>query len=73
MGEDQCSLFSPDFNRSIHIEARADRLSSDAGALLLRQLMERLGYTALFRKHLSDARDPDRVTHPFRSCCAPCC
>jgi hypothetical protein len=65
MGEDQCSLFSPDFNRSIHIEARSERLSTDAGALLLRELMDRLGYTALFRRHLSDPRDPDRVTHPF--------
>jgi hypothetical protein len=25
MGENQCSLFSPEFNRSIHVEARAER------------------------------------------------
>ncbi|MBA4156789.1 MAG: hypothetical protein H0X65_04865 [Gemmatimonadetes bacterium] len=28
--------------------------SSTAGALLLRELMERLGYPALFNKHLRD-------------------
>jgi hypothetical protein len=65
MGEAQGNLFSPDFNRAITVEARAERLSSDAGALLLRELMERLGYTGLIRKQLRDPRDPDRVKHPF--------
>jgi hypothetical protein len=27
--------------------------------------MDRLGFGALFRTHLRDLRDPDRVTHPF--------
>ncbi len=65
MGDFQCSLFSPDFNRSIHIEARPERLSTDGGALLLRELLERLGYPGMFRKHLTDPRHPSRVTHPF--------
>ncbi len=63
MGEFQCSLFQPDFNRSIQVEARSERLSADAGALLLRELMDRLGYPALFRKHLRDPRDGARVRH----------
>ncbi len=63
MGEFQCSLFQPDFNRSIRVESRRERLSADGGALLLRELMDRLDYTALFRKHLRDPRDPARVTH----------
>ncbi len=33
-------------------------------ALLMRELMERLGYGALFEKHLTDPRNADRVTHP---------
>lgn len=65
MGEAQTTLFSPKFNRSIHVEARPERLSADGGAILLRELMERLGYPALFRNHLVDARDPARVTHRF--------
>ena len=63
MGEAQCSLFSLDFNRSVHIEARPECLSADTGALLLRELMDRLGFDALVERHLQDLRDPDRVTH----------
>lgn len=65
MGEEQGTLFSPDFNRSIQVEARADRLSSDAGVLLMRELMDRLGYPGLLVKHLRDPRERHRVTHPF--------
>lgn len=45
-------------NRSIQIEAGRERVSSDAGALLLRELMDRLGYARLFERHLRDPRDP---------------
>lgn len=65
MGEVQGTLFSLDFNRSVLVEARPERLSSDAGALLLRDLTDRLALPALVRRHLSDPRDPDRITHPF--------
>ena len=65
MGESQATLFQPDFNRSIEVEARPQRLSSDSGALLLRELMERMGWTQLIRRYLTDARDPRRVTHPW--------
>src|SRR5690606_4915470 len=65
MGESQCSLFSLEFNRSVHVEARPERLSTDAGALLLRELMDRLGFAGLVERHLGDSRDPDRVTHSF--------
>jgi len=37
MGEEQGTLFLPDFNRSIRVEGRSERLSGDAGALLLRE------------------------------------
>ena len=43
MGEVQGTLFSPDFNHSVVNEARPERLSSDAGALLIRDLTDRLG------------------------------
>lgn len=64
MGELQGTLFSPEYNRSIRVEARPEKVSGDAGALLMRELMERLGYGALFEKHLTDPRNADRVTHP---------
>lgn len=65
MGEIQSTLFSPDFNRSIEIEARPERLSADGGAVLLRDLMDRFRLPALIGKYLWDSRDPERVTHPF--------
>jgi hypothetical protein len=65
MGESQGTLFPLEFNRSIHLEARPERVSSESGALLMRELMDRLGYRRLFERHLRDRRDPERVTHPF--------
>jgi Transposase DDE domain group 1 len=65
MGEMQGTLFSPDFNHSVVVEARPERLSSDAGALLMRDLTDRLGLPDLAGKHLDDPRDPDRISHPF--------
>lgn len=66
MSDSQCSLFSPEYYRSITVEARPERLSSDAGALLMRELMDRLGVTALLERHLSDKREEGRLTRPFR-------
>jgi hypothetical protein len=64
MGEEQGTLFSPEFNQSIRVEARPEKLTSDAGALLMREVMDRLGYSRLFARHLTDPRVPGRVTHP---------
>jgi len=65
MGEAQGTLFPLDFNRAVRVEARPERLSADAGALLIRELTDRLGLPELVARHLDDARDPDRVVHPF--------
>jgi hypothetical protein len=64
MGEEQGTLFCPEFNQSIRVEARPEKLTSDAGALLVREVMDRLGYAELFERHLTDPRVPGRVTHP---------
>lgn len=65
MGDSQGTLFPLEFNRSIRLETRPERVSGDSGALLLRDLMDRLGYARLFARHLCDTRDPARVTHGF--------
>jgi hypothetical protein len=65
MGELQGTLFSLDFNRSIQVEARRERLTADAGVLLMRELSETLGVPGLVSKHLNDPRDASRITHPF--------
>jgi hypothetical protein len=65
MGELQGTLFSLECNRSVSIEARPERLTADAGALLLRELSDRLGLAGLVKRHLNDTRAEDRVRHPF--------
>jgi hypothetical protein len=65
MGDSQGTLFPLEFNRSIHLEARPECVSGDSGSLLMRVVMDRLGYPELFARHLRDPRDAARVTHPF--------
>ena len=42
MGE-KLTLFRPTFNRFIRVEARPERLTTDPGAVVLREIMGRLG------------------------------
>lgn len=64
MGE-TVSLPIPVFNGSIRIEARADRLTSDAGTLPIREAMERLGLLDWMLGRLTDPRKQVQVTHPL--------
>jgi hypothetical protein len=63
MGDSQLSMFRPEFNGSVRIEARRERVTADAGALLLREFMDRSGLTMLLGQHLVDPRDPTLVRH----------
>jgi len=65
MGEVQGTLFPLECNRSVVIEARPERLTADAGALLMRELSDRLGLERLVSEHLDDPRDPAKVCHSF--------
>lgn len=64
MGE-TVSLFTTTFNRSLSVEARPEHLSSDAGAVLLREILEHSGLVAHLAAKLTDPRDPKLVTHPL--------
>jgi Transposase DDE domain group 1 len=64
LGE-ELSLFRPEFNGSIRVEARAERLTSEAGAVLLREVLERLGITEWLAGKLVDSRKPELITHPL--------
>ena len=57
MGEEQPTLFPLEFNRSIVVEARSERLSGDSGALMLREAYSRLGLDDFFGERLVDRRD----------------
>jgi hypothetical protein len=64
LGE-ELSLFQPEFNGSIRVEARAERLTADAGVVLLREVVERLGLISWLAERLEDSRRPDLITHPL--------
>ena len=63
MGERQGWLFEPTFNRSIKLRHADTRITSDAGALLLREVDHRLGLTADLAAELADPRDPARTRY----------
>jgi hypothetical protein len=65
MGESH-HLLAPAFNRSVRIEARDENLSGDAGAVLLRDILERTGVLDQLVAHLHDPRDPRYVTHDLK-------
>ena len=58
MGECQGWLIEPTFNRSIKLRQADPRTTSDAGALLLREIDHRLGLTADLAADLFDPRNP---------------
>jgi hypothetical protein len=64
MGEEQGILFSPEYNQAIRVEARPEKLTSDAGVLVMREVMDRLSYSSLFVRYLTDPRVPERIKHP---------
>ena len=53
------------FNRSIRVEARPERLTADPGALLVREIEERLGLSRWLAKQIDDPRDEEAITHPM--------
>jgi len=65
MGEVQGVLGGMAFNRSLRVEARDTRLTTNAGAVLTREALERSGMRSALARKLADPRDPRRITHPL--------
>lgn len=63
MGEVQNTQFRLSFNGSVRIEGRGERLTADGGALLLREVDEKLGVTEWLASNLTDTRDPRFIEH----------
>jgi len=63
MGEGQKWFFEPTFNRSIKIRQKDQRLTSDAGVLLLREADHRLGLVESLAQRMIDPRDPAKVRY----------
>ena len=56
MGEAQNQPFQLSFNPRLRIEFQGSRVTSDGGLLLVRELDERLGFSELIARHLTDPR-----------------
>jgi len=63
VGEGTKPLFEPSFNRAVKVRGGQDRLTSDAGTLLLREADHRLGLTQSLAAKLYDRRDPERTRY----------
>ncbi len=57
----------PQFNRSLRIESRLDRLTGDPGAVMLREVMERSRIVPWMTERLKDPRSEVDVTHDLSS------
>lgn len=64
MGE-TLPLFKTSFNHSVQVESRPEHLTGEAGALIQREIMDRLGIIDWMSKRLSDGREASRVTYPL--------
>jgi len=63
MSEVQPLLFEPTFNRAVKVRASDDRITSDAGLLLLREADHRLGVTESLASKLYDPRQPSAIRY----------
>jgi hypothetical protein len=59
-GEGQTNTVFPGFNRSLRIDFRGAKISSDTGILLLREIDQRFNITAPLGDSLDD---PRRASH----------
>jgi len=62
-GEGQKEVLRPDFNRSIMVDFRGARITSDVGFLLLREMDERFGVIDPMDYYLDDPRSPVHTRH----------
>ncbi len=65
MGEGKRPFFEPSFNRSIKVQGGDDRLTSDGGAMLLREADHRLGLIDSLCHQLSDRRQQHLIRYPL--------
>lgn len=63
MGEDKSTGFQAGFNRAIQVEFSDDRITSNAGVLLLRQIDHKLGLCESMASQMYDPRRADRIRY----------
>src|SRR5260370_13977291 len=65
VGETQKRPFQLSFNSSLRVEFQGARVTSDGGLILMRELDERLGLSALMERRLIDSRRGKNVQLPL--------
>ena len=65
MGERTSCIFPITFNQSLVVETREEKLSSDGGAILLREIDQKLQILQDLVNNLDDPRHPSKITHPL--------
>lgn len=65
MSEAGIVIFEPSFNRAVKIRSRDDRLTSNAGVLLLREAEERLGLIESLASNMADPRSQKDIRYPL--------
>jgi Transposase DDE domain group 1 len=65
VGEKEKQPFQLSFNGSLRVEFQGARVTSDGGLILVRELDERLGLSALMERNLSDSRRSKNVQFPL--------
>jgi len=63
MGETQNTLFEPEFNRSIKVQTFSQRITSHAGAVLLREADHQLGLVESLALQINDPRNPEKIRY----------
>ncbi len=63
MGEAQDTLFEPEFNRAIKVQTCEQRITSHAGAVLLREADHQLGLVESLAEQVNDPRHPEKVRY----------
>jgi hypothetical protein len=63
VGEGKKPLFEPSFNRAVKVRGGNDRLTSDAGTLLLREADQRLDLTKSLAAKLYDRRNQQKIRY----------
>src|SRR4051795_6096090 len=57
--------FATSFNASLSVEARPEHLTGDAGAVLVREVIERTGILEWMTARLHDPRQPHLISYPL--------
>lgn len=63
MGEAQGTLFEPEFNRAIKVQTFSQKLTSHAGAVLLREADHQLGLVESLSESIHDPRQPEKIRY----------